>query len=98
VQVESYFYQHLALRLQSHPICHIARPLLAQSSLTSSGGTMLLVLSDLRLQFPSHVGSLGLEHTKAVLSWLAAFHAAFWEQPTPAEVWAEGCYWHLDTR
>lgn len=100
-QVESYFYSHLAPRLEHHPTAHVPRPLLVQSSLSAAHGgegSMRLVLSDLRPKFPRRGGSLDAEHTRAVLAWLAAFHAAFWEQPTPAEVWAEGCYWHLATR
>lgn len=34
----------------------------------------------------------------AALEWLASMHACFWEQPTPAGVWEQGCYWYLDTR
>ncbi|GAB4815396.1 hypothetical protein N2152v2_002442 [Parachlorella kessleri] len=88
-QVEAYFYQHLAPCLAGHPTCHLPRPLLVQSSLNSTGGSMSLVLTDLRPQFPRHVGSLDLQHARAVLAWLAAFHAEFWEQPTPQEVQEE---------
>lgn len=97
LQVEAYFYQALAPRLVGNPVCHVPHPLLVQSSLSSGGGAMALVLSDLRPQFPRHAGSLDLAHTKAVLAWLAAFHAAFWEE-SYTELWPEGCYWMLDTR
>lgn len=97
--MEATFYQHIAPRLQHSPACSVPRPLLVQSSLSSrGGGALVLVLTDLRPQFPRHSGSLDLEHTQAALAWLAAFHAAFWEQPLPEGVWEEGSYWHLDTR
>ncbi|KXZ53981.1 hypothetical protein GPECTOR_6g901 [Gonium pectorale] len=35
---------------------------------------------------------------RSVLSWLASYHAYFWEQPTPAGLQAQGSYWYLDTR
>lgn len=59
---------------------------------------MLIILSDLRHQYPRSCVSLDLIHTKSVLRWLAAFHAAFWEEHIFADVWPEGSYWHLDTR
>lgn len=59
---------------------------------------MLIILSDLRRQYPRSCVSLDLIHTKSVLRWLAAFHAAFWEEHIFADVWPEGSYWHLDTR
>lgn len=44
-------------------------------------------------------GSLDEAHTKAALSWLAAFHAACWGADAAAlGLWEEGCYWHLSTR
>ncbi|EFJ50549.1 hypothetical protein VOLCADRAFT_88467 [Volvox carteri f. nagariensis] len=38
------------------------------------------------------------KQVRAVLSWLATYHAYFWEQPTPAGLQQEGSYWYLDTR
>jgi hypothetical protein len=46
----------------------------------------------------SGAGSFSLAETKVVLSWLAAFHAAFWEAPLPQGLWEQGTYWYLDTR
>lgn len=38
-------------------------------------------------------------HTKAVLRWLAAFHAACWgADAKQLGLWEQGCYWHLETR
>lgn len=78
--------------------CNIPQPLLVQSDLSSSGGSLVLVLEDLRPRFPAPAGSMDLPHAEAALTWLAAFHAHFWEQPTPGGVWSSGCYWHLETR
>lgn len=37
------------------------------------------------------------QHLRAGLSWLAHFHARFC-QARPDDLWAQGNYWHLDTR
>eukprot|EP00884_Botryococcus_braunii_P008168 jgi/Botrbrau1/17352/Bobra.0015s0096.2 len=55
-------------------------------------------MTDLRDMFPVRKGSFSVEEAKVVLSWLAAFHAAFWEVPLPPGLWEQGTYWYLDTR
>eukprot|EP01052_Picozoa_sp_SAG31_P034576 SAG31_NODE_4061_length_3629_cov_2.873371_1_plen_209_part_10 len=42
----------------------------------------LLLMSDLRRDFPLQQSALDKEHAMAGLSWLARFHAAFWHLPT----------------
>ncbi|KAL4457903.1 hypothetical protein ABPG75_012768 [Micractinium tetrahymenae] len=108
-QVEAAFYERVAPRLPADAGCHVPRCLGVHSTLHSvdgsSGGSggdsgkMQLVMSDLRREFPRSCGSLDEAHTKAALSWLAAFHAACWGADAAAlGLWEEGCYWHLQTR
>lgn len=108
-QVEAAFYERLGPRLPADAACHVPRCLGVVSTLHSAGdsmhgssgdsGKMQLVMSDLRADFPRSCGSLDEAHTKAALSWLAAFHAACWGADAAAlGLWGEGCYWHLQTR
>lgn len=104
--VERYFYAQLAPRLSENVS-------VAKSYPTTQPGTLLL--DDLSTSFPSPAwGSLGRDDTKAVLRWLAGFHAAFWggrgTVPSPVAgeaadvgaeasgVWEQGTYYYLDTR
>ncbi|KAL0633951.1 hypothetical protein Q9L58_007134 [Maublancomyces gigas] len=101
-RVERYFYAHLSTRLpallapvaRSYPVAPLSRH-------------SALLLQDLTPTFPASSGN-----PHAVLRWLANFHATFWgtQDTTPllttadagdddaAGVWAQGGYWHLDTR
>lgn len=103
-QVEAAFYQNAVPALLADEACSTACPVPTphhvQCTLEdSTGGSMVLVMSDLAPQYPSRHSGFGLPHAKAVLSWLAAFHAQFWAPAARVEgVWEEGCYWHLATR
>lgn len=57
-----------------------------------------LVLEDLKLQERARVvKNPTTDEVKAVLSWLARFHA-FWLDTKPVGLWEQGTYWHLPTR
>lgn len=71
-----------------------------------------LLLEDLSVTYP-YSGPYSAMHARAVLKWLANFHATYWrikpaavvapplkvENPNEAEgVWEQGGYWYLDTR
>ena len=98
-QVEASFYDDLAADVLSATGSAIPAPLhVASHSLGAPGGSLTLLMTDLRGRFPRRVGSLGLGEARTALRWLATFHAHFWGKPAPPGVWPEGCYWHLDTR
>jgi len=57
-----------------------------------------LVMEDLQqLGFADKETALSLNDIKAVISWLANFHACFIGQPAD-DLWPVGTYWHLKTR
>ncbi|KAG5175201.1 kinase-like domain-containing protein [Tribonema minus] len=58
------------------------------------------VLSDSSFTFPRYTGDLDEADAKAVLRWMASFHACYWEKlgGIGGKVWEEGSYWHLKTR
>ena len=96
--VEAYFYEHLAPQLGAADI-HLSATRHTACHLDAHGGTMQLLLTDLREHFPRSVsGPVTVEQAKVVLTWLARLHAHFWQQELPAEVWPQGTYWHLATR
>ena len=58
----------------------------------------LLLLEDLDASgFPVRKSKLKLKEVKAVLNWLAQFHARFLGS-APEGLWEVGTYWHLKTR
>jgi hypothetical protein len=68
----------------------------------SPDGNMLIVMSDLRPEYPIH-GTFTLNENMmyASLDWLAQFHAATWQKSelwTGSDMWTEGSYWRLDVR
>lgn len=75
-RVERFFYSTLSPALSN--AARVAKHyLVAEKSRNDS-----LLLEDLEAAFPVSPGSgLGLQRTKAVLKWLANFHAAFWNLP-----------------
>eukprot|EP00887_Chlorella_sp_A99_P000427 scaffold17.g427.t1 len=104
-QVEAAFYQRVAPHLPADAACHMPRCLGVHSTLhgpdggSADGGSMQLVLSDLRPRFPSSSHNLDEAHARAALSWLGAFHAACWGADAAAlGLWPQGTYWHLETR
>jgi hypothetical protein len=85
-------------------LCPIARPYLIQAegddeSEGGAGGgvaggnanptSALLLLEDLRPEFPRQPRSYGAEEAKRALEWLAAFHATWFERPAPPSAVAE---------
>jgi hypothetical protein len=99
-KVEAHFYRHLATPLREKNGLAIATHYLAEHDLDLDSGTgsMHLVLSDLREEFPNQHRPMDLAHAKAALYWLATFHASHWQRPIPKELWRQGCFWQLDTR
>jgi hypothetical protein len=112
-EVERYFYSHLSSRIPKQAKVACFHP---ERLPTEVGGTLTvqIVLEDLSIEYANPArGSLSLEDTKAVLSWLATFHGTFWgvqNESTPippplqykggdkAGIWEQGTYWYLDTR
>jgi hypothetical protein len=77
-EVERSFYSHLSSRIprQAKVACFYPT-----QSPSEGDGTrpVQIILEDLSIQYPNPArGSLGLEDTNAVLSWLAMFHGTFW--------------------
>jgi hypothetical protein len=78
-EVERYFYSHLSSRIPKQAKVAYFHP--AQSSSEDDDGTrpVQIILEDLSIEYPNPTrGSLSLEDTSAVLSWMAAFHGTFW--------------------
>jgi len=62
-----------------------------------AGPNRFLLMEDLSIEYPSVYDSLSVESARAVLSWLASFHATFLKCDGH-NLWEEGTYWHLATR
>jgi hypothetical protein len=97
-KVEAAFYQQLAVPLREDKGLAIATHYLAEHDLDDTGGSMHLILSDLREEYPNQHRPMDLAHAKAALHWLATLHASHWQIPIPKELWRQGCFWQLDTR
>ncbi|KAJ3208258.1 hypothetical protein HDU82_002713 [Entophlyctis luteolus] len=113
-EVERYFYQWLATHGDAedggeqgsqHRPCRTAR--------MHACGADFLALEDLcAAGFSRPVRAASAAHTRAVLGWLAEFHARFWgcrgtaagplrrtgDAAARGGVWDQGTYWHLATR
>eukprot|EP00775_Hariotina_reticulata_P008899 gene8899-9076_t len=74
--VEAAFYSSCAQRVMEAGTCAISQPLL----IDSAPPHFFFLLTDLRPDFPQDFSSYGFEEAAAALSWLAAFHALFWEE------------------
>lgn len=96
-EVEAAFYQQVAPTLLERGLA-IATPFLAEHNLDGNGGSMHLVLSDLREEYPRQNRPMDLAHAKAALSWLATLHGSYWQRPIPEQLWRQGTFWQLDTR
>jgi len=77
-EVERYFYSHLSSRIPKQAKVAYFHP--AQSpSEDDRTRPVQIILEDLSIEYSNPArGSLNLEDTNAVLSWLAAFHGTFW--------------------
>lgn len=98
-QVEAHWYQHW-----SH-LCGQATPMPTYIGHYHDDKTneSIMILSDLDAAgYPLRYQSLTVTQTKAVLSWLAAFHGQFIiqdpAQEWPEGLWPQGTYWYLATR
>jgi hypothetical protein len=101
---EAAFYQHAApLVLHAGSVARAAAPLPEPAHVAASDTEMLFILSDLRTNYPRSADALNLADARAALSWLAAFHATFYNSRQAADpgalgLWPRGSYWHLATR
>uniref|UniRef100_A0A7S2UTP8 CHK kinase-like domain-containing protein n=1 Tax=Fibrocapsa japonica TaxID=94617 RepID=A0A7S2UTP8_9STRA len=102
-QVEAEFYRSVAPRFLEAVRAesgHQGGPLFAgvptPHHVSSDSDRFVFVLSDLEPLYPED-GGLSKTQTWTALKWLAAFHACFWEADE-AGLWAEGSYWHFETR
>lgn len=73
LQVEGYFYKHLAQQLPSS--CKVPSP---DHVHMSGNDEFLFVLEDLRPCYPRQHGMYNAVQAKTALRWLASFHAHFW--------------------
>mgnify|MGYP003751342761 CR=1 FL=1 len=66
--------------------------------LESQKDGFLMVFEDLDAAgFSRRKQSIGWKEMQLCLKWLACFHATFMAEK-PEKLWAQGTYWHLDTR
>jgi hypothetical protein len=101
-QVEQFFYEHFATLLEGTG----ARvPTLLASDRSTHRGETLFLLEDLDAAgFAERRHSLTLSDARACVTWLAKFHKTFLDKRTSlgdavaGGVWAQGSYWHLETR
>lgn len=90
--VENHWYQEFARRCDE--TCRV--PNFLGSFLHE--GQVVLILEDLdRAGFPLRRSRVTPDEVRAVVSWLASFHAKFLGAK-PEGLWEIGCYWHLATR
>lgn len=91
-QVESAWYDSYAQTCDD--ACRVPRSFGA----TSNDQEFFMVLEDLDLAgYPIRKKNIALSEMIPCLSWLAHFHAKFMGME-PERLWAEGTYWHLNTR
>lgn len=78
----------------SNPNCYIPK----SYALTKSNNGFIFALEDLKEKgFSEILTSVSTEQVKVCLSWLAHFHACYFQQQAGG-LWETGTYWHLDTR
>jgi len=77
-EVERFFYANLSSRLPGQAkVAHFHPP--RQKGDEDGVTRVQIVLEDLAVEYPDPArGSLNLEDSKSVLSWLATFHGTFW--------------------
>jgi len=93
--IEANFYQSYAHLCPQ--ACYVPK-FIAFSKQQASEAGQTLVMEDLQqLGFADKESVLSLSDIKAVIRWLAHFHARFIDQPAD-DLWPVGTYWHLKTR
>lgn len=91
-QVETVWYKDWSF--QCDALCRVPQCLAS----TTLNDEVLIILEDLdAVGFPGRRSQASTEEMRACLSWLAHFHATFFNQK-PTGLWPIGTYWHLDTR
>ena len=113
-RVESVFYREMSERMNSRGVIVPTVRLITGeldtscSTFCKDGMSMSIVMDDLRTQGPCYErkgNQLNLEEGKAVLSWLAKFHAVNWQSihtlssaSIQGGLWQEATFWQLDSR
>jgi aminoglycoside phosphotransferase (APT) family kinase protein len=91
-EVETAWYANWAVRCDA--ACKVPHCL----ALETRGDETLMVLEDLdEIGFSARLESVSETEIVACLNWLANFHATFMGC-MPEGLWAQGTYWHLETR
>jgi len=94
-KIEARFYQSYAKHCPQ--ACYVPQ-IIACSRPQASESGQILVMEDLQhLGFDDKESVLSLTDIKAVISWLAHFHARFIGHHAN-DLWPVGTYWHLQTR
>jgi len=94
-KIEANFYQSYAQHCPQ--ACYVPQIIACSKPLASESG-QTLVMEDLQhLGFADKESPLSLTDIKAVISWLAHFHARFIGHQAN-DLWPVGTYWHLKTR
>lgn len=102
--VESVFYKELSECMIESGV-NVPRMYCVEGEIGSQGGTMSIAMEDVRNLGPHYqrkANVLDMEEGKALLDWLARFHAVNWKA-VPTEggtmgLWSEGSFWQLDSR
>ncbi len=90
-QIENHWYEHFAGSLPANTKV----PELLYCA--HQDGGQVLVLEDLSAAYPNLNNACDFNEAKAVVGWLARFHAHFVNHAADG-LWSAGSYWHLDTR
>lgn len=94
-EIEANFYQHYAKQCDTD--CYVPQKI-ALSKSSQVPNNQILIMEDLQsLGFNDKEQQLTLLDIKAVIRWLAYFHAKFMAHEA-SDLWPIGTYWHLGTR
>ncbi len=96
--VERVFYERLSRKLIDAG-CIVPECL---GCIEGDDGSIAIVMRDLGARYGRYDvrrgNCLTIEEGKRLLSYLARFHAVFWNVRLPEGLWEEGCFWQLGTR
>lgn len=98
-QIEAHFYQHYAKSCNQG--CYVPLYIVGSSN-RIDGVQQILIMEDLKHLgfdnvFDKQNSEVKLSHIKAVITWLANFHALFLQHNAEG-LWSTGTYWNLSTR